>query len=133
MAPSTIIVHLSRLERAGLCALAEHQEISEEWALRRLLRAALPADWDYQDKKPKRPKRQDYRNLGLTGKWEETMAYAPQRVAEYGYVSATDLVRDVGMAQNTAAKYIDLLIYEFGWTSEPANRPPRGKVAGLKV
>lgn len=130
MAPSVLHVHMSRLERAGLKALAEHQEISEEWVLRRLLRAALPADWNYQDKKPKQ---REYRYLGLTGKWEETKVYAVARVAEYGYVTATDLVRDVGMSTNTASKYVDLLISQFGWTSEPANRPPRGKVAGPKV
>ena len=124
MAPSSLIIHMSHVEREGLRALAEQQGISEREALRGLLQSAIPPT------PPAKPKR---RYFGCTGKWEETKAYAADRVAAHGYVSASDLMRDIGMSYGTATKYIDLLISHFEWTSEPAVRPPRGKVAGLKV
>jgi Fic family protein len=121
MAPSVLRVHMSQLEREGLRMLSEQQGVSEEWVLKNLLRTALPADWDYQDRKPKRDI------------WKQIKAYAVERVDAQGYVSATNLARGVGISPVTAGKYIDRLIVYFEWTSEPAHRPPRGRVAGPKV
>lgn len=124
MASSSLIIHMSHAEREGLRALAEQQGMSERQVLRGLLCAAIPIP-------PVKPKRRYPRyQLDI---WEEVMSYAVARTEENGYVSASDLVRGVGIAYATAGKYIDRLIYELGWTSEPARRPPRGKVAGPKV
>ena len=65
--------------------------------------------------------------------WPGIVVYAQQRAAEAGCVTASDLMREFGISVGTAGKYIDLLITALGWTSEPAARPPRGKVAGPKV
>lgn len=65
--------------------------------------------------------------------WPGIVVYAQQRAAEAGCVTATDLMREFGISVGTAGRYIDLIITALGWTSEPAARPARGKVAGPMV
>lgn len=118
MAPSVLKVRMSHIEREGLRMLSERQEVSEEHVLRRLLRAALVETGEYQRKPAPR------------GIWDEVKEYAIGRVESYGYVTTSDLRRDIGMSPTTAGRYIDLLITRLGWTSEPVQQPVgRGRPA----